>query len=172
MTISFKLNLFLFFFSGLLLTSCYVEESISDLDSKAPSEKSYPDVDRRLWPYFTSFEAAALEHGIRIDLVALKITGVIENIPDSGVAGTCQFGSHIHHVTIDQQYWNRASDLRKEFVIYHELGHCVLARGHRETENGDGLCLSIMNSGTTDCFVAYNEVNKSYYLGELFDFEE
>ena len=44
-----------------------------------------------------SFEEAALDRGVLIDLKSLEITGVIENISDEGVAGTCQYGQHIHH---------------------------------------------------------------------------
>jgi len=130
--------------------------------------KSYNEVDRALWPYFEAFEEAAERYNLNIDLEQLDITGVIEEIPEEGVAGTCQHGLHIHHVTIDINFWNQFSSNRKEMVVFHELGHCVLGRGHTEEEDDNGSCLSIMNSGTSGCNVLYNKTNKTYYLQELF----
>lgn len=159
----------------LLLVSCLCSCSLDFNTAEEPqtepdknSNTDYNQVDEALWSYFHDFETEAANRNISIDLNALEVTGVIENIEESGVAGTCQYGRHIHHVTIDQQFWNRASALLREMVVFHELGHCVLERGHEESENKNGICLSIMNSGTTDCFVNYNNNTKEYYLDELF----
>ena len=155
----------------LLILSCTTEYFPVQNDqpqNQAPDTKSYTDVDRVLWPYFEAFEEAAAEHKLRIDLEGLGITGEVEEISENGVAGTCQYGQHIHHVTIDQSFWNRFSADKKEMVVFHELGHCVLGRGHAEGEDANGSCLSIMNSGTSGCTVLYNDRNKAYYLAELF----
>lgn len=154
-----------------VMYSCSSDLRIVDNPTQAQEtndSKVFNLVDEKLWPYFESFEIEAAQRNIRVDLNASQITGVIENISETGVAGTCQYGQHIHHVTIDKPFWNRASNLLREMVVYHELGHCVLARGHTEDEDTNGSCLSIMNSGTTDCIVRYNLSNKEYYLDELF----
>jgi len=141
------------------LVSCSTDYIVSPNqfdESTSEQTKQYPQVDQRLWSYFEDFEKEASSRNQNIDLVALGITGEIENISDEGVAGTCQYGLH------------RSSDMLREMIIFHELGHCALGRGHTESANSNGVCLSVMNSGTTDCSVLYNSNNKEYYLDELF----
>jgi len=155
----------------LTLNSCSSDFNIGSEETQepeSPATVAYYNVDERLWPYFESFEKEAALRNISIDLNEKEITGEIKNIPEEGVAGTCRYGLHIHHVTIDISVWNRSSSAIREMIIYHELGHCVLGRGHKETSNNNGVCLSIMNSGTTSCNVAYNTRNKAYYIDELF----
>lgn len=154
----------------LILQACYpeIEENI-DAPQSTPNSNEYIEVDSRLWDYFSSFEEEAASRGININLRDLEITGVIENISEDGIAGTCQYGRHIHHVTIDLGYWNRSSFLGREMVVFHELGHCALDLGHQEMEDINGNCLSIMNSGTSGCRVLYSQANREYYLDELFD---
>lgn len=138
-------------------------------ESESQSSILFEDVDERLWVHFTNFEEEAAIRGLNFDLNELGITGVIENIPEDGVAGTCQYGQHIHHVTIDNNYWNRASFLQREFVVFHELGHCVLFRDHEEGQFTNGICRSIMRSGLGNCRDAYIQANREYYIDELFD---
>lgn len=129
----------------------------------------YSNVDQALWKYYEDFEKEAELRGFSFDLNNLEVSGEISQIHDSGVAGTCQFGSAINnHVTIDQTFWNRSSELSREFVVFHELGHCALLRGHDESSNQNGLCLSIMRSGLGDCRDAYSTQNREAYLNELF----
>ena len=149
-------------------SSCAIDNEGSDFIQEAEETAAYPLADPALWPYYESFEKEAQSRGLSYDLNALEITGVVEEISEDGVAGTCRYGSHINHVTIDQSFWNSFSELRRELVVYHELGHCVLFKDHTEDDNGEGICLSLMNSGTTTCRVAYNLQNRAYYIDELF----
>jgi len=151
---------------SLFLISC--QSDFLSPESETIRVKSYQDVDQRLWTYFESFEVEARKRGLSFDLNRLKITGEIQNIAETNVAGTCQYGSHIHHVTIDSDFWNRNSSMQREFVVYHELGHCVLYRDHTESSFNNGACTSIMHSGLTNCNVLYNTANRDYYLNELF----
>lgn len=161
----------------LTITACSVDDiddiTTSDI-TESPEvievieEVTFPLVDRELWSHFESFEEEALKRGHSFDLNALEITGVIEEIEEDGVAGTCQYGRHIHHVTVDLQFWRAASPLTRELVVYHELGHCVLFRDHTEEFNERGVCLSMMNSGTAPCRVAYTGQNRDFYIEELF----
>lgn len=126
-------------------------------------------VDARLVEYFQSFEYEASLRGVEIDYDAFPVFGHIRNIQEADIAGTCSYDSHNPNVvTIDLEYWNAASPSRREMVVFHELGHCVLGRGHLETAFANGICATVMNSGTSGCVVAYNNQNRDYYLDELF----
>lgn len=155
----------LFIITCLLLVSC--QKDIFSPEEELPTTNQL--VDYRLQTFFDLFEQEAARHGLYLDLEDMGITGVIEEIYEQGVAGTCQYGRHIAHVTLDLNFWNNSGYYGREMVVFHELGHCVLNRGHYEAEFSNGVCKSIMNSGTSGCQWAYNSQNREYYLGELFD---
>lgn len=166
-------------FYSILLFSCFFILMACEKDATAdlvetpavPEERTFPGVDERLWPYFERFETTGIERGFDVDLVASRITGVIEDLEGEHVAGQCtSFGGfRPGSVTLDAEFWNRSSDLFKEFIVFHELGHCFLDRDHREDAFSNGRCVSIMRSGTLDCRDNYNVATRSSYIDELFE---
>lgn len=132
--------------------------------------RSYPGVNRELWVYFQRFEEEATKRGVEVDLVGAKITAVIEEITEDRVLGQCNFNSNRpNHLIIDKTFWTPASDRFREFVIFHELGHCSLFRDHREDALATGACTSIMRSGKETCRDNYSLTTRNFYLDELYD---
>ncbi len=155
-----------------VFTACQKDAAIDLVEVPAvPEVRTFPGVDERLWPYFERFEAAGIERGFDTDLVVARITGVIEDLDGAHVAGQCTtFGNfRPGRVTLDTEFWNRSSDLFKEFIVFHELGHCYLDRDHREDTFSNGRCVSIMRSGTLDCRDNYNVATRESYIDELFE---
>lgn len=166
------------FYSVILLaflfvfTACQKDVAIDSVEVPAvPEVRTFPGVDERLWPYFERFEVAGVARGFEVDLVVARITGVIEELEEEHVAGQCTtFGNaRPGNVTLDAEFWNRSSDLFKEFIVFHELGHCYLNRGHREGAFSNGHCVSLMRSGTLDCRDNYNAATRASYIDELFE---
>lgn len=158
---------------NLLLFSACQQDAIEDL-AEIPTEpevRSFPEVDERLWPFFERFEIEGRERGFDVDLVASRISGVIEELEGEHIAGQCTtFGNfRPGRVTVDAEFWELSNDLFKEFIIFHELGHCYLDRDHREDAFSNGRCVSIMRSGTLDCRDNYNVATRAAYLDELFE---
>lgn len=155
----------LFFFAVLLtFFSCQKDEQQVFVEP----EKAFANVEEDLWPYYREFEEQAALRGIDIDL-SLFGTGAIAELHPNGVAGQCTYGSHLADVVIDQSFWNRAgSYLLREMVVFHELGHCYLHRGHEEATLSNGACASIMRSGLENCLDNYTSLTRSEYLDELF----
>lgn len=154
-----------------LFTACQKDAAttLSNIEEEEPAVKSFPNVDQALWPYFQEYENVARARGITINLNNTDITGVIQEIATENVAGTCSFGSHApEHITIDAEFWRNANNFQKEFVVFHELGHCHLFRDHREDAFTNGTCVSLMRSGVEDCRDNYNAATRSRYLDELF----
>lgn len=122
--------------------------------------------------YFDLFEIEAAKRQLPIDLNAYGLSVRIHNIQEENVAGTCSYSMHAgREITIDEAFWLKAGSLDREMVVFHELGHCVLAQGHRENTDSNNNCLSIMASGTQGCRLLYNDINRDYYLDELFLFK-
>lgn len=153
----------LLFFLVITFFSCKKEEVFT--------ETSDPliDVESALKPYFVRFTTEAKARGIAVELSDHPLTGIISDIPTSQVIGQCSYSNDTpYKVTIDKPFWDKASDLGREFVVFHELGHCVLGRAHDESMDSRGFCLSIMRSGTGTCRDSYNTTTRKALLDELF----
>ncbi|MEZ5042156.1 MAG: hypothetical protein R2828_19825 [Saprospiraceae bacterium] len=162
------------FCMALFLGACQIDQGFTDIEVPVEEEEeviaAYPGVEEALWVYFDRFEKEGVLRGLEIDLREAAVTGLIKEIEEDGVAGQCSYGSHqSNHVAIDKQFWDQASDLLREFVVFHELGHCNLGRDHREAAKADGTCESIMASGVGDCRDNYKSITREAYLDELFD---
>lgn len=107
-----------------LVSACTKEE-----DLMLPEEEQkplYPNVDEALYQYLSRFEEEACASGCNYDLTNLEINASIEEIEQEHITGQCTY-NHLRSprkVAIDRSFWNRVSDLYKEFIIFHELRHC------------------------------------------------
>jgi len=154
--------------SILCLQSCDLDQSINSNEPIISSDQS-----NALSIHLENFEFEASQRNLSIDISALDLSAEISSIHEEHIAGTCSYSTHQgRHIIIDQEFWDQASFILREMVVFHELGHCVLAQGHREDTDEHGNCLSIMQSGTQDCNLLYNQTNREYYLDELFYFED
>jgi len=158
----------LFFIVVFSISSC--QQDFFNTQEEVPTHPLKGVIAEELIPYFDTFQKEASDHGLEIDYLRSDVTADFEVIDRGSVAGICTTNGHdLRHITIDQSFWNRASHLSREMIIYHELGHCVLGRGHREDKFENGICRSIMRSGLEDCRDAYSEQNRAYFVEELFE---
>ena len=157
--------------SLLCLIACQKEEvqEVSNTEPTIDNSVPYPNVDPSLWVYFERFEAAARERQLEVDLAAAGIEGEIGPLEGEHVAGQCRYSRFAPGlVTVDEDFWANSSERLREFIIFHELGHCYLNRGHKETAYTNGTCVSIMRSGLEDCRDNYRTTTRELYLDELF----
>lgn len=156
----------LFFTLLLCSISCKKQEVVEPVRLDI---KSYPGVEKVFWSHFSAFEDEASRRGITVDLTSAGITGKIGNTLGPEV-GHCNFDSNQpSSITIDSVVWYGATDLAHESIVFHELGHCYLGRGHDNSANPLGECISIMNTGNHKyCNFIYTEENREAYLNELF----
>lgn len=85
--------------------------------------------------------------------------------------GQCYYGLRGHaFINLDPDYWNKVSKVKKEILLFHEYGHCILLQvEHRNGNiefNGNRVPASIMNAYLLDetVYSTYHE----YYIQELF----
>lgn len=155
-----------FFGLILALAACNKDEQ-----SEVVKPVKFPNVADELVPFFEKFEEEALRRGIKVDLANANIRGEIKEIEKDHVAGQCSYSrfNNPRQVTIDETFWGRSSTLFKEFIVFHELGHCYLDRSHLESSFSNGVCVSIMRSGVGDCFDNYRQSTREGYIDELFE---
>ena len=132
------------------------------------SEDAEIYIDDSLAPYFELFKMEGEIRGLKIDFSSVGVEGYLGNAEGEDVIGQCSHSSSSpDKVTIDALFWQQASHSRKEFVIFHELGHCYLKRSHLDETDELGFCLSIMQSSSNACNTNY-EIQREKYLDELF----
>jgi len=105
--------------------------------------------------YETVFHKEARERGWDAYPTTLEVK--YEFIEGFSTEARCGFGDNT--VTIDAETWEKASDTHREVLVFHELGHCLLMRNHRNE-------CSLMNKDlvSDSDFIA----NRERLLDELF----
>ena len=126
------------------------------------------EIDPEIKPIFEAFEGAASNRGMIISMLDEGVGAVFAATTDNA-AGQCVAKSNgEHYIRIDEDYWKKASALEKEFLVFHELGHCVLGRSHDDTSSANGACMSMMTSGLGGCRLNYSSQTREGFIDELF----
>jgi len=156
----YKSFLFLFF-SLLLLNSC---------------KKDRDPIEADLAPYIDTFLAEANKRGLALDVENLEAYIVPEIVSNGtilcGQGFAPAFGDDFRGIAISGLCWGELDESGKEILVFHELGHALLERQHRNTKLGIGRNQSIMFSGGNcsieDSYDLCQTELRSYYLDELF----
>ncbi len=83
-------------------------------------------------------------------------------------AGTCQ--PWRGEIKINKDFWERATPEIKKWLIFHELGHCVLNREHKNECTAGRESMSWMLGGDENCNInLYSQIWENFYLDELFN---
>jgi len=125
------------------------------------------NIDIELIEYFERFVAEADKRGIRVTWEE-GIQASIKEVIGAPVGQCLTYESGLRQINIDIDYWSMSNSIQKEFLVFHELGHCLLQRSHDDTSGSDGYCRSIMSSGEGFCRENYTSRTRDDYLDELF----
>ncbi len=124
------------------------------------------DVTPEALSYVASFEADSIIQNRPVHINDLII--VFDSELPNGTLGSCYY-EPTPRVVINPIWWSNANPIYREIMMYHELGHCILKRGHtfyHKLMKNDFYPISLMytSSITPDVY----ENNKEYYVHELF----
>jgi len=126
-------------------------------------------LEEELTGFFQKFDYEAKTRGYILDINNIDLEAYIDNIETRGILGQCKkYSDGSTEIIVDEPYWNRSNEKEKEYLIFHELGHCVLGRSHNNTKTNNGVCNSIMQSGEGYCIKEYTVTNREALLDELF----
>jgi hypothetical protein len=121
-------------------------------------------------PYVSRFFDEAQARGFDYYLEDYTLNITKEAIARPDVAGTCNLRSGI--IVIDEIYWRTATERERERVVFHELGHCILDRRHRNEKLLENDCISLMQGVENGFSCSTNDEDDAwweYYTNELFD---
>lgn len=102
---------------------------------------------------------------IKLKVVDAKRHGKRTILYSGNVVGYCIISKRLPAVYIDIDAWNRFSDLLREALVFHELGHCLLRRPHCNVEFR-GRPISIMRHHLI--LLKHYERFRDNYIDELF----
>ncbi|HEV7347861.1 hypothetical protein [Telluribacter sp.] len=149
-----------------------------------PLEPTVYDVPKAVEKYVQSFVEEGQKRGINIELENL-----IVEIRTTGTTSGDECGSCTRAGTNGQRKitlvesglcWKSTIEQNREALVFHELGHCLLQRNHRDDLLTGGAPASLMNSRAVGFYEACaypigNEdecdkrYRRTYYLDELFN---
>lgn len=153
MLASFTLNVFLgTMFLCTLTASCGAPEDLR--------------IDPAFVKYVKEFEAY---YGYEIDNMEMRF----QTIPEPETLAYCyiDYAQGLKIMVVDPEYWQMATETRREITIFHELGHCQLLRNHNNdyTQIKDfEIPKSIMHSHPGNIPALHYLVNRRQYINELF----
>lgn len=127
-------------------------------------------VDKALQVHFDAFVHEANMRGLTIDFDKTPVSGFLSDDLEEGISAQCQHDSqNPNRLLVSRSRWIVSTPMEREFLVFHELGHCYLKRSHLDTKDGRGYCLSIMHSSSSACYNNYSEKTRAQYLDEYFD---
>lgn len=139
------------------------------LNSSCSKESESKIIETELQSYFDTFVLEASLYNLEIDLSSIDIGAYVKNIETNGTVGQCiTYSDGSKDIVIDVNNWDKINDEEKEYIVFHELGHCILERSHINEEDENGFCTSIMQSGEGICLNRYDSANRDQLLEELF----
>jgi len=117
-------------------------------------------------PYFDQFKDEAEKRGY--DFEDYNIEFYLADINGKPAGGLGSYSNR--EVIIDRDNWYGIHSTNKEKLVYHELGHAILNRNHRNQQTESGECVSYMGNKPNDCYRnSYSDLWREYYFDELFD---
>jgi len=163
-----KIIRYLLFFCVLFLLTCTKD---------AFSGYIHPEI----MPFIERFVEEGRKRGVAIDIAELE-TYLVNEFSVEREPTVCGLGWSVHRnnrrrveILNSNGCWANRSDIEKENLVFHELGHAILERNHINTTLPNRRAKSIMCSadgeiGCSALTVYYdNEPLRSYYLDELFN---
>ncbi len=134
------------------------------------SIRQHSSTDPTFKPYITRFESHGKTH---LNDPSFTIGDIPINFGDTEnptFQGVCfEYADGKKEIIIRKNWWNLAPEKYRESLLFHELGHCRLAREHQDEKfDHDGAThkLSLMNS--VILLPSNFEEFESAYLRELF----
>lgn len=134
----------------------------------------YPDLNI----YIKRFEKEAQKRGYDLDLTGIETAYVDNIVKPEGVK--CGYGypnydgKGLRRIEISRSElcnWKSLSDIERENLFFHEIGHAFFNRGHDNTRLCDGRPLTLMvdDISVFNVYLKTETERRAYYISELID---
>jgi len=115
--------------------------------------------------YVESFKVEAIANGRNLASVEHNLIIKLGHLPP-GELGVCKQTAGQNMIVLSVDWWSLLPALEQQELVWHELGHCWLNRGHTNARLADDSPISIMNTYHFDAQTYW--AHYDYYNAELF----
>ena len=115
-------------------------------------------------PYYDSFILEAQNRNMGL-IKHFKVSIHIKSLPHTQLGNCSSVFGFKPVITLNSIHWNKLDYYQQEMVVYHELAHCLLLKGHGMKNQPDTLMTKSIFETTK--YLA----NKDKYLKELFGYQ-
>jgi len=160
----------------LAFNACKKEE-VKEIPIRSPGFSPVtPVIDPELAPYIDSFKEEATKRGLNLPFTHLEAY-IVENIANFS-ENVCGVGWYDYYITreprieIKESCWKNLSVEERKVLVFHELGHAILERGHLDSRlhNGSGAKSIMCSSSCRGLSMFYDDWPlNDYYMDELFN---
>jgi len=151
----------------LLMNSC------SSDDDPLTIEDVSENIEMDIRPFVETFAEEAELRGQFFDFDGFEATFSVEEIGDNGDicgrASPLDGDENFIIIRLNDNCWLDQSEATREALIFHELGHALLNRPHRDDRFDNGLVKSLMVTGMLGPYNAFTPILRTYLVDELFD---
>lgn len=138
--------------------------------SSGKPEMPRPGINAELQPYVDRFHLqlqARCGAKTKLPAIDMDISDTSDDDPfNPDIVGWCIMYSKPLKIQIDREYFDSSTDLEREQLIFHELGHCVLERDHTKHKDEHKKPMSIMYPYTLSESTYVSKYRE--YMDELF----
>ncbi len=146
--------------------------SCSDDDQVAIDDVS-DNIETEISPFIDTFVEEAGNRGLTFDFKGFEATFSLDDIDDNElICGRASaFSDNKNFITIrrSDRCWIQQSDATREGLVFHEMGHAMLDRPHRDDRFDNSLVKSVMETGELGPYNEFTPLLKQYLFDELFD---
>lgn len=122
-------------------------------------------------PYVEKFVAAGADRGFAIHPAKRGLIIEFDTLANHQL-GRSRPNTYPKVITLNQIIWQDLDTFQRKALLFHELGHCLLLRKHRNELLSRGECLSLL-AGKEENFQCsqnlYSKLWWDYYVAELFN---
>lgn len=104
-------------------------------------------IEYKLRPFYTKFIQYATAFNIKVDCSDLSMYSTDESPENTNLAVAKVYSNGMKEIIMYNRFWDTASDVAREIVAFHEIGHACQKQAHRDN--------SIMQA---------NQLNEAQYL--------
>ena len=120
-------------------------------------------------PYVDEFSTQAQKYGLPMRINSLVIRrATIKDDGTNEILGQCNMSMNMTPtIDINEAYWNGLDSYTRKALVFHELGHCILLRAHRNDLDATNKPSSLMNMYVVGSWY-FNDSTYDHYMKELF----
>lgn len=105
----------------------------ANMEIKPKLTPEFKGIDPKIKSYYDEYVQLAKIQNI---VFLMNVTIGVKDIKSDKIIGVCHYGLGFREIDIDRKFWERAGELQREALVFHELTHCICSRHEHDYADG------------------------------------